>query len=53
MELSQDPDFPTGGIVLGKSGIRRAYEAGRGSITVREDGCVERIENGKRTHHHH
>lgn len=42
MDVLPGPDFPTGGIVLGKSGIRRAYETGRGRITVR--GKVE-IEN--------
>ena len=32
MEIIPGPDFPTGGIILGRSGIRRAYETGRGSI---------------------
>ena len=35
MEVLPGPDFPTGGLVMGKSGIRRAYETGKGSITVR------------------
>ena len=35
MEVLPGPDFPTGGIVLGKSGIRKAYETGRGSIKIR------------------
>ncbi len=35
MEFIQGPDFPTGGVILGKNGIRRAYEFGRGSIVVR------------------
>ena len=35
MEVLPGPDFPTGGIVLGKSGIRKAYETGRGSIQIR------------------
>ena len=35
MELIKGPDFPTGGIILGNSGIRKAYETGRGSITIR------------------
>ncbi|QVK17898.1 DNA gyrase subunit A [Mycoplasmatota bacterium] len=35
MEYIKGPDFPTGGIILGKNGIRRAYEFGRGSIVVR------------------
>ena len=35
MEHIKGPDFPTGGIILGNSGIRKAYETGRGSITIR------------------
>ena len=35
MDVLPGPDFPTGGIVLGKSGIRKAYETGRGSIQIR------------------
>lgn len=35
MEALPGPDFPTGGLVMGKSGIRKAYETGRGSITIR------------------
>ena len=34
MEYIKGPDFPTGGIILGNSGIRKAYETGRGSITI-------------------
>src|SRR5699024_10928697 len=37
------PDFPTGGTILGRSGIRKAYETGRGSITIRAK--VEIVEN--------
>ena len=46
MEKLKGPDFPTGGIILGNSGIRKAYETGRGSITIR---CKAEIEedNGK------
>ena len=47
MEALPGPDFPTGGIVLGKSGIRRAYETGRGSITVRGRVQIEELKNGK------
>ena len=47
MEVLPGPDFPTGGIVLGKSGIRRAYETGRGSITVRGRVQIEELKNGK------
>jgi DNA gyrase subunit A len=35
MEVIPGPDFPTGGIIIGRSGIRKAYETGRGSITIR------------------
>ncbi|MCP6565084.1 DNA gyrase subunit A, partial [Klebsiella pneumoniae] len=35
MEVLPVPDFPTGGIVMGKSGIRKAYQTGRGNIIVR------------------
>ena len=46
MEKLKGPDFPTGGIILGNSGIKKAYETGRGSITIR---CKAKIEedNGK------
>ena len=35
MQYVKGPDFPTGGIILGNSGIKKAYETGRGSITIR------------------
>lgn len=41
MEVLPGPDFPTGGIVLGKSGIRKAYETGRGSIQIRSKTRIE------------
>ena len=46
MEKLKGPDFPTGGIILGNSGIKKAYETGRGTITIR---CKAEIEedNGK------
>ncbi len=47
MEAIPGPDFPTGGIVLGKSGIRKAYETGRGSIIVRAKVDIEELKNGK------
>ena len=43
----QGPDFPTGGIILGRAGIKQAYETGRGSIVVRAKTHVEEMENGK------
>ena len=47
MEVLPGPDFPTGGLVMGKSGIRRAYETGKGSITVRGRVEVMDMPNGK------
>ncbi|GGC95697.1 DNA gyrase subunit A [Enterococcus wangshanyuanii] len=47
MEVLPGPDFPTGGLVMGKSGIRRAYETGRGSITVRAKVDITEMPNGK------
>ena len=41
MEHIKGPDFPTGGIILGNSGIRKAYETGRGSITIRSRAVIE------------
>ena len=49
MEIIPGPDFPTGGIILGRSGIRRAYETGRGSITIRAKVEIEQKSNGKET----
>ena len=46
MQYIKGPDFPTGAIILGNSGIRKAYETGRGSITVRSKATIEE-ENGK------
>lgn len=41
------PDFPTGGIIMGKKGILDAYETGRGSLTVRAKCTIEDRKNGK------
>ena len=41
MNYIKGPDFPTGGIILGNSGIRKAYETGRGSITIRSRAEIE------------
>ena len=41
MEYIKGPDFPTGGIILGNSGIKKAYETGRGSITLRSRATIE------------
>ncbi|MGO1058141.1 DNA gyrase subunit A [Planococcus sp. FY231025] len=47
MEFIPGPDFPTGGIILGRSGIRRAYETGKGSILIRSVVEIETKPNGK------
>ncbi|WP_339229853.1 DNA gyrase subunit A [Aeribacillus sp. FSL K6-2833] len=47
MEIIPGPDFPTAGQIMGKSGIRKAYETGRGSITIRAKVEIEERENGK------
>jgi DNA gyrase subunit A len=47
MEVIPGPDFPTAGLILGKSGIRKAYETGRGSITLRAKVEIEQQSNGK------
>ncbi|MFD0942769.1 DNA gyrase subunit A [Savagea faecisuis] len=49
MEIMPGPDFPTGGIILGRSGIRRAYETGRGSIMIRGKVEIEQAKSGKET----
>ena len=46
MKYSKGPDFPTGAIILGNSGIRKAYETGRGTITIRSKATIEES-NGK------
>ena len=46
MEHVKGPDFPTGGIILGNSGIKKAYETGRGSITIRSRAIIEE-KNGR------
>ncbi|MED4868564.1 DNA gyrase subunit A [Heyndrickxia faecalis] len=47
MEYIPGPDFPTAGLIVGRSGIRRAYETGRGSITLRARVEIEQRSNGK------
>ncbi|EXJ24300.1 DNA gyrase subunit A [Alkalibacterium sp. AK22] len=47
MEALPGPDFPTGAMVMGKSGIRKAYETGRGSIKIRAKARIEVQPNGK------
>ena len=45
MEHIKGPDFPTGAIILGNSGIKQAYETGRGSITIRSKATIEETGN--------
>ena len=43
MQYVKGPDFPTGGVILGNSGIKQAYETGRGSITIRSRATIEEV----------
>ena len=45
MQYIKGPDFPTGGIILGNSGIKKAYDTGRGSITIRSRAEIEEHAN--------
>ena len=47
MKVLPGPDFPTGGIIMGRKGIRDAYETGKGSITIRSKCRIEEGKNGK------
>jgi len=47
MQLMQGPDFPTAGIILGRAGIRQAYETGRGSILIRGKSNTEDMRGGR------
>ena len=49
LEIIPGPDFPTGGIIMGLSGIRKAYETGKGSIIVRGKVEIEQKSNGRET----
>ena len=49
MQYIKGPDFPTGGIVMGKSGIREAYETGRGRVVIRSKTEIEVDEHGRET----
>ncbi|NCP33998.1 MAG: DNA gyrase subunit A [Armatimonadetes bacterium] len=46
MKLVPGPDFPTGGLILGTSGIREAYETGRGSVTMQARAVIEPMDRG-------
>lgn len=47
MDIIPGPDFPTAGQIIGRSGIRKAYETGRGSITLRAKSIIEETSSGK------
>ena len=49
MQYIKGPDFPTGGIVMGKSGIREAYETGRGRVVIRSKTEIEVDDHGRET----
>ena len=48
MQYIKGPDFPTAGVILGNSGVKRAYESGRGTITIRGMATVEETHNKHR-----
>ena len=47
MQYIKGPDFPTGATILGNSGIKKAYETGKGIITIRSKAVIEEQKNGK------
>ncbi|MDE7100412.1 MAG: DNA gyrase subunit A, partial [Anaeroplasmataceae bacterium] len=47
MNYIQGPDFPTGGQILGRTGLRNAYTTGNGSIVIRSKARIEQLKNGK------
>ncbi|MBX4210217.1 MAG: DNA gyrase subunit A [Mollicutes bacterium PWAP] len=47
MQFVKAPDFPTGGIIMGTSGIKTAYETGKGFLTLRSKTYIEELSNGK------
>ncbi|MCS5697060.1 DNA gyrase subunit A [Desulfofundulus thermocisternus] len=47
MQVIKGPDFPTGGKIMGRQGIREAYQTGRGTIKVRAQASIEKISGGK------
>ncbi len=49
MQVLPGPDFPTGGIIMGKKGICDAYETGRGSLTLRSKCRIDEGKNGKKS----
>ena len=49
LKVMPGPDFPTSGIIMGRKGIREAYETGRGSLTIRSTCRIEEGKNGKKS----
>ena len=47
MQIIKGPDFPTGGVILGRDAIKQAYTTGRGKITVRAEAEIEETSNGR------
>src|SRR5690606_22346978 len=47
MQFIKAPDFPTGGIIQGKEGVRKAYKTGKGKIIVRAKAEIEKIRGGR------
>ena len=47
MKIIKGPDFPTGGMILGREAIKQAYTTGKGKITVRAEAEIEEMSNGK------
>ncbi len=47
MHIIEGPDFPTGGYIMGRGNIYRAYKSGRGKITIRAKTRIEELDNGK------
>ena len=47
MKIIKGPDFPTGGMILGKEAIKEAYKTGRGKLTVRAEAEIEELSNGR------
>jgi DNA gyrase subunit A len=48
LDIIQGPDFPTGGIILGRAGIRDAFTNGTGSVVIRSKTDIEEMDNGKK-----
>ena len=46
-KIIKGPDFPTGGLILGREGIKQAYTTGKGKIIVRAEAEIEEMENGR------